>query len=454
MTAQIRPSLGLVPMVEVNPLKWLGGKAQETLADGFTSMMMAVWSAAMWLLKMVFGILDNFTPNVEDPDLAKLYGVTLWISLAIALLIAFGQIGLSVLRGDGRGFGTLAAGVVQYGVVVGSWVGVCAALIVGTSGLTDGILQTLLGVDSFSGYAAGDGFVDTVSGTVQATTLGLTAFFVLVPAAFCHLGIQLVRAAALLFLTATFPVAAAGALSEGTKSWMWRSIRWFLACCLLEPMMALALGVATQFAWAGMPDGNAATGSSSAENIGMSVAGAGILLVVSVVPMALFRLLAFVDPGTASGASFRSTMTANEGVAGLLRGRGPQRGAAPQTQGSGSAAASEVGSDGRTSAESGAEAATAARWRQGRLATAGGKVGNVVAAGMTKTGQLAQTSASLGVDVLGQSGVGSQGFYDTSYTHGQRAPRRRVYRAGPDHDEAGAANDVPIETHDAGDGGE
>ena len=36
----------------------------------------------------------------------------------IALVMAFGQIGLAVLRQDGRGFGTLAAGVVQYGVVV------------------------------------------------------------------------------------------------------------------------------------------------------------------------------------------------------------------------------------------------------------------------------------------------------------------------------------------------
>ena len=114
----------------------------------------------MWLLKTAFGLIDNFTPNVADPDLAKLYSVTLWIALVIALVMAFGQIGLAVLRQDGRGFGTLAAGVVQYGVVVSCWVAVCAGLIAAASGLTKGILDTLLGVDSFSGYAAGDGFVD------------------------------------------------------------------------------------------------------------------------------------------------------------------------------------------------------------------------------------------------------------------------------------------------------
>ena len=245
-------------------------------------------------------------------------------------MVAFGQIGLAVLRQDGRGFGTLAAGVVQYGVVVACWIAVCAGLITAASGLTKGILDTLLGVDSFSGYAAGDDFVDKVSGTVQAATLGVCALFILIPAAFGHMVIMLVRSAALLILTATMPIAAAGALSEGTKSWMWKSIRWFLACVLMEPLLALVLGMGTQFAWAGHARRRgrrprrrpAAASSSTAENIGMSVVGSVIMLVACFMPLVLFRLLAFVDPGTASGASFRSTMNANGGVSGLLRGQG------------------------------------------------------------------------------------------------------------------------------------
>ena len=229
---------GIVPMIDLNPLNWLGDKAKEGLADGFTSMMMSIWSGAVWLLKTAFGLIDNFTPNVADPDLAKLYSVTLWIALVIALVMAFGQIGLAVLRQDGRGFGTLAAGVVQYGVVLSCWVTVSAGFIAAASGLTKGILDTLLGVDSFSGYAAGDGFVDRVSGTTQAATLGICALFILIPASFGHMVIMMVRSAALLILVATMPMAAAGALSEGTKSWMWKSIRWFLACVLMEPLLA------------------------------------------------------------------------------------------------------------------------------------------------------------------------------------------------------------------------
>ena len=40
-------------------------QAKETLADGFTSMMMAIWSGAMWLLKTAFSLIDDFTPTMR-----------------------------------------------------------------------------------------------------------------------------------------------------------------------------------------------------------------------------------------------------------------------------------------------------------------------------------------------------------------------------------------------------
>lgn len=451
------PGVGVVPMIDLDPLHWLGDRAKETLADGFTSMMMGLWSAGMWLLATAFSLIDSFTPNVNDPDLTKLYSVTLWVGLVVALVVAFGQIGLAVLRQDGRGFGTLVSGVVQYGVVVACWVGVAAGIITGTSGLARGILQTLLGVDSFSGYAAGDGFVDSVSGTVQATTLGVCALFVVIPAAFGHIVIMLVRSAALLMLTATMPIAAAGALSEGTKSWMWKSIRWFLACALMEPLLALVLGLGTQFAWAGMPDDAAADGLSTAQNIGVSVVGSVILLVSCFTPLVLFRLLAFVDPGTASGASFRSTMSANGGAAGLLRGRAHGSGA----ESSGSGAATETAPDGRTTSENGAEAQTASRWQPAHLAggTAGrttgrngGRKAGVVGETMEKVGRVAQVGASMGVDVLGQSGIGNQGYYDLSHNTQRAASKQsRAHQMLPlDHTHADTDADTRADAH--GDG--
>lgn len=443
MSAQVA---GIVPMIDLNPLHWIGDKAKEGLADAFTSMMMAIWSGAMWLLKTAFSLIDGFTPNVADPGLSKLYGVTLWIALVIALVVAFGQIGLAVLRGDGRGFGTLAAGVVQYGVVLCCWIGVCAGLIAAASGLTKGILNSLLGVDSFSGYAAGDGFVDQVSGTVEAATLGICALFVLIPAAFGHMVIMMVRSAALLILTATLPMTAAGTLSEGTKSWMWKSVRWFLACVLMEPLLALVVGMGTQFAWAGMPDAqqtatpaNPLHFSDSSSNIGMSVVGSIIMLVACFMPMVLFRLLAFVDPGTASGASFRSTMNANGGVSGLLKGK------SQTAEGSGSGAASETASDGRTSSENGAEAETAGRF-QSKAARAVPMVGRGIGGAMDKVGSVAQHGAAMGIDVLGQAGIGNQGYYPTEHDPKQAAQKgKKAHQMRPlnDTNGDGVANDSP-----------
>jgi len=57
-------SFVVVPKVDINPLDWLGDKAKEGLADGWTSAMIALWSAGMWLLEAVFKVLDRFlTPE-------------------------------------------------------------------------------------------------------------------------------------------------------------------------------------------------------------------------------------------------------------------------------------------------------------------------------------------------------------------------------------------------------
>jgi type IV secretion system protein TrbL len=447
----------LVPLIDLNPFHWAGDKVKESLADAFTSMMMALWSAGLWLIDMVFGVIDRFTtPNVADPGLGHLYGITLWLSLLIALIIGIGQVGLAAIRRDGRTLGSLTIGIIQYGAVVTGWVAVCAALVLGCAGLTRALLHELLNIDGFAGYSASAGMTDQVSGTVQAAVLGVCALFLLVPAAFGYLLITLVREAALLILTATMPIAAAGALGEGTKAWLWRSVRWFAAACLTAPLLALVVGVGVQISRAAFPDGPTSHGrrSTTAEaglaeavqrqvtdtsaNVGMAVVGCVILLIGCFCPMVLFRLLAFVDPGTASGASFRSTMTANGGLAGLLSG-------GRATQGQGSGAATEVTADGRAASESSADAETANRF-QSKFVTSFGVAGRAAGGAMGAGGTVAAHGASMTLDVLGQSGVGHQGYYDTTppAATGKRGPvRTRVGHGwGPDEPpEAGAANE-------------
>ncbi|MGH3420451.1 MAG: hypothetical protein ACRDOD_12800 [Streptosporangiaceae bacterium] len=453
----------LVPMFDLNPFHWAGDQVKKELADAFTSMMMSLWSAGLWLIDMVFGVIDRFTsPNLADPGLGRLYGVTLWLSFLTALVIGLAQIGLAALRRDGRSLGSVAVGVAQYCAVVASWVMVCAALVVGTAGLARGLLHTLLNVGGFAGYSASAGLTDNVTGTVQAAVLGMCSLFMLIPASFGYLLIMLVREAALMILTATMPIAAAGALGEGTKAWMWKSIRWFVAACLTAPLLALVVGVGAQISRAAFPgvvpqphpDVAGQQLADSSANVGMAVVGCVIFLVSCFCPMALFRLLAFVDPGSASGASLRTTLAANGGVSGLLSGR-----RAAQDQGSG--AATQVTSDGRAASETSADAETSNRFTS-KFVKAFGAAGKVAGGAMDAVGTVATHGASMSVDVMGQAGVGHQGYYDTTPRQRSAGHAKTRTRVGHGWDpDQGQANDPPHsggaeagEAADAGDAGE
>jgi type IV secretion system protein TrbL len=428
----------LAPLIDLNPFHWVGDKVEEGLAGAFTSMMMSLWSAGLWLIDMVFGFIDRFTtPDVADPGLGRLYGITLWLSFLMALVIGFGQVGLAAIRRDGRSLGSLAMGIVQYGAVVSGWVAVCAGLIVGCAGLTRGLLHELLNIDGFAGYSASAGMTNQVSGTVQAAVLGVCSLFLLIPAAFGYLLIMLVREAALLILTATMPIAAAGALGDGTKAWMWKSIRWFTAAGLTAPLLALVVGLGVQISRAAFPEEPAQHSlldggltqmiEDSKANVGMAVVGCVIFFVACFCPMVLFRMLAFVDPGTASGASFRTNLAANGGVSGLLSGR--------RAEDAGSGAATQVTADGRAASESGADAETANRF-QSRAVRVFGAAGKAVGGAMNAVGTVASSGAAMSVDVMGQSGVGHQGYYDTT-------PPRRSGRQTPQRTRVGQGFDQP-----------
>lgn len=436
----------MVARLDLNPFHWAGDQVKKSLADAFTSMMMSLWSAGLWLMDMVFGVIDNFTsPDLANPGLGRLYGVTLWLSFLIALVIGFGQIGLAVIRRDGRSLGSLAIGIGQYGAIVCGWIGLCAALVLGTAGLTKGLLRTLLNVDSFAGYSVSAGAVDDVTGTVQAAVLGMCSLFLLIPASFGYLLIMLVREAGLMILTATMPIAAAGALGEGTKAWMWMSIRWFVAACLTAPLLALVVGVGVQISRAAFPGVSAHHRdvvahpqiADSSANVGMAVVGCVVFLIACFCPMALFRLLAFVDPGTGSGASFRTTLAANGGVSGLLSGRGG-------AEGQGSGAATQVASDGRAASETSADTETANRF-QSSLMKALGTAGQAAGGAIDAVGNVAAHGASMTVDVMGQAGVGHQGYYDTSprpRAGGGGTVRTRVGH-GWDSDQGSANDSLP-----------
>ena len=53
--------------------------------------------------------------------------------------------------------------------------------------------------------------------------------------------------------------------------------------------------------------------------VGQAVIGTVLIIIGAFAPLVLFRLLAFVDPGTSSGQAFRASLDAAGGVGGVNR---------------------------------------------------------------------------------------------------------------------------------------
>jgi hypothetical protein len=106
-------------------------------------------------------------------------------------------------------------------------------------------------------------------------------------------------------------------LSEGTRAWFWKTLRWFFASLMIAPLAALVLGIGVKITQGTV----AGAGDKTAAAVGTAVVGCILILIGAICPLILFRLLAFVDPGTSSGAAMRQSFAANGGMAGLFGGK-------------------------------------------------------------------------------------------------------------------------------------
>ncbi|MDA3644398.1 hypothetical protein LZ318_30700 [Saccharopolyspora indica] len=276
----------------------IGDKLKELVVGAFDSAMQAIWDAALWILREVFKLVDEFsvfTVDTRDGPVGVLWPMMLWISGTLALGLFFWQLTVTNLRG-GRGFMRLVGGPVQYGIALAVTVGVVAALLAASDGLTNGILtyglQSSNFTDALEHTSFGDGAVDGI----KAVVLGLCAIVGVIPASIGYVLEMLFREAAIYVLVGTIPVTAAGLLANVTKGWYWTAVRWIVALVFMKPVlgMTLVLGVAI------------AGGSQGLSGL---LAGIGVLIIALFVPFVLFRLLAFVDPNSDAGAAFRDALS-------------------------------------------------------------------------------------------------------------------------------------------------
>jgi hypothetical protein len=221
-------------------------------------------------------------------------------------------------------------------------------------------------------------------------------------------------------LAATTPIAAAGLVWEGGKGWFWKAFRWFHAAAFTPVVMVVMFGLGAQVS------NGVALGLSSDLQTAVGSALPGVLLIVtgSFAPLALFKLLAFVDPGTSSGSAMRAGWDAQGGFQGLMNGRG--------TDGDTSDAASSSDDNGQSQGEAASEATgndRAAKAGGGLLSNLGGAVGQGAATGWGAMQGAASRAAAMGTDLTNQMGVGHN-TYAPDFT-ASRSPAR------------GSSDDVP-----------
>jgi len=424
----------------LNPFAALASAAGKVVADAWTAAMLGLWNAGLWMLRLALTFLDFLlTPDLsEDGPGAWLYQVMFWIAAALLGIMLLVQLGVAVAKRDGQGIARVALGLGQFVVVWAGWIAYGVTIVTACGGLTRALMQGLLNVTSWTAWQPWEPFTpaDLTDGTV-ATVLGLMGLLLWI-AALGHFLVMLVRSAALMVLMATTPIAAAGLVSEAGRSWFWKSLRWFHAAALSPVLMVLVLGVGVQFT-TGVANG--LTGIAGA--IGTAVPGVLLICIATISPLALFKLLAFVDPQTTSGASLRASMAAVGGLQGLLTGTGATSG------GGGRAAATDE--QGRSAGEDSAGDATTGRFNAAVAGGIGklGPAGQVASQGLGLIAGVGAAGASLGSDVTNQMGVGHN-TYPPDFT---RAGRRATYNNDDQSGDPSAPEGGDPNTSDNPDGG-
>jgi hypothetical protein len=151
-------------------------------------------------------------------------------------------------------------------------------------------------VENFQDALKMTGFTDALSDEVKSVILGLAGAFGVIPAALGFAFEAVFREAAIYVLVATIPITAAGLVSNSTTRWYWKVFRWVLVAVVMKPALAFVLTLAIAIV-------------GGAQGLSGLLAGIGVLLVALCVPLALFKLFAFVDPNADPGGVFRDKLS-------------------------------------------------------------------------------------------------------------------------------------------------
>ena len=240
------PGLGDIP----NPFADIGDVIAKAAADAWTAAMLAVWSSGLFVLRIVLTFSELFlTPDLSaDGPGRDVYAFALWLALALVVILVMIQLGAAAFKREGKGLARAFIGAGQFVVVCACWFGYCVMIVAACGAITKALMKSLLKVQTWPAWDPLGGLgIDETTEAGVATALAFLGIFLWL-AAIGHVLVYLARAASLLVLVATGPLSAAGLVSDFTRSWFWKSLRWFHAAAFTPVLMVMVLGVGVQFA--------------------------------------------------------------------------------------------------------------------------------------------------------------------------------------------------------------
>lgn len=410
-----------------NPFGVLAGAADQVITDGWTRIMLSLWNSGVWLLKLVLQLEGHFlTPDIStDGATRPVYQATMWLGLSVLVIMVMIQLGTATVRRDGTSISRVLIGAAQFVIVWITSIAYGAAVIVACAALNTAFLTALFGVGDLGEWEPWAQLTgEDITNAVIATVLGLLGILVWL-AGIAHLLVMLTRAGALIVLAVTTPISAAGLVSEVGRGWFWKSFRWFHAAAFAPVLMTLMMGMGIQLA------SGAALGLSDTTQSAIATALPAVVMILTstVSPLALFKLLAFTDPGTSSGAAVRAGMSAIGGLGGLLQGGD-----------GGSGAASQADGQGRANGEDQAETTNSSRMMNAIAtgASTSGSAGAVVGGALRTFAAVGGAAASLTADITNQMGVGHNTYQPDWINpgrsrHARRPPSGQTDTHGPDN---------------------
>lgn len=384
----------------------VGDAAAGVATDAWTAAMMAIWDAGLWFLRLMLSLVNFFlTPDIDPAGPAgRAYGYAFWLAGALAVLFILVQLGISAVQFQARGLGRALVGTAKFLMVITLWVFYAGLIIAACSGLATALTQGLLGSSSLTASSLWKPFsAQSAPDAATATVLAFMGIF-LILSSLAVVFVYIARAAALIILVATAPIAAAGLVVEFGSAWFWKTFRWFHAAALTPVLMVLVLGIGADMA-SGVASGLAGSMHSA---IADAVPACAVMVMAGVCPLAMFKMLSFVEPGTPSGAALRQGLAAQGGIRGLVAG-GAGAGGEAAGEAPGLSAATQSGQHGGSHGEDQAQNATGGRFAKvlGAAMPALGAVG----AGMSFANSLGTRAVAMQADLDAQAGVGHQSHY-------------------------------------------